>query len=306
MCSVKTAVLLSGLAVLANAQDEMVKLDPNDVALGCATICGPIVELTDICHVASHADFKRKIKRRKIGKRQVVTNAFGLVVPAPQKTPVTSERVITITTVVTLTATPSQAVPGVATTPAVGNNPLPASSSVWTTTMTMVLPEDDGDGGLPVDETDVRLAFPTTTSTPLAVGNAADGTETVSGVEEVWEYAEQKETVVVEDAERACVCNNTSFDVALVSGLCTSCIQQAGYAPGSMGEIMNQCQFGEQVYTDVSDDIVDNLVVKAVAPTFSAGIDSSLLSDSPPSPRHGTGFAGALAAGVACGLALLL
>ena len=73
-----------------------------------------------------------------------------------------------------------------------------------------------------------------------------------------------------------------------------------------MGEIMNQCQFGEQVYTDVSDDIVDNLVVKAVAPTFSAGIDSSLLSDSPPSPRHGTGFAGALAAGVACGLALLL
>lgn len=238
MCRVKTAaVLLSGLAALGTAQEEMVKLDPSDVALGCATICGPIVELTDICHVGSHPDFKRKIKRRRISKRQVVTNAFGLVVPAPQPTPAASQRVITVTTVVTLTATPSQAIPGLTPTPAAGAggvvNPPLASSSVWTTTMTMVLPEDDADAGasadLPVDDGGVRLAFPTTTSTPLAVGNAAGGVDDL----EAGEYAEQTEAeVVVEDAERVCVCQNKSFDVALVSGLCTSCIQQAGYAPG--------------------------------------------------------------------------
>jgi len=73
-----------------------------------------------------------------------------------------------------------------------------------------------------------------------------------------------------------------------------------------MGVIMDQCQFAEQVFTDKSDAVVNNVRIKAVAPTLPAGIDSSLISDSPPSPRHGTGFAGALAAGVACGLALLL
>ncbi|KEZ45705.1 hypothetical protein SAPIO_CDS1481 [Scedosporium apiospermum] len=302
MCSVKTALLLSGLAALATAQDPMVKVEPDDIPFGCATICGPIVELTDICHVGSHPGFRRRLKRRKIEKRQFVTNAFGLVVPAPERTP-TGGRVVTVTTVVTLTATPSQAVnPGSAiTTPAAGsNNP---SSQVMTTTMTMVLPEDDTDGGdleLPADDTGVRLAFPTTTSTPLAVGNAADGID----MGDVYEYAEQE--TEVEDAERDCVCNNKSFDVALVSGLCTSCIQQAGWAPESMGVIMDQCQFAEQVFTDKSDAVVNNVRIKAVAPTLPAGIDSSLISDSPPSPRHGTGFAGALAAGVACGLALLL
>lgn len=227
MCSVKTALLLSGLAALATAQDPMVKVEPDDIPFGCATICGPIVELTDICHVGSHPGFRRRLKRRKIEKRQSVTNAFGLVVPAPERTP-TGGRVVTVTTVVTLTATPSQAVaPGSAiTTPAAGsNNP---SSQVMTTTMTMVLLEDDTDGGdleLPADDTGVRLAFPTTTSTPLAVGNAADGID----MGDVYEYAEQE--TEVEDAERDCVCNNKSFDVALVSGLCTSCIQQAGWAP---------------------------------------------------------------------------
>lgn len=69
---------------------------------------------------------------------------------------------------------------------------------------------------------------------------------------------------------------------------------------------MNQCQFAEQVYGDTSDKIVDNVRVKASPPSLAATSGGTLVSYSPPSPRHATGFAGALAAGVACGLALLL
>lgn len=244
MCTVKTA-LLSTLA-LASAE---ILVAPEDIPFECATICGPVVELADKCSLSSanqdvEVETVARVKRRKVEKRgaghvharlhdkmrkrkrAVVTNAFGQVVSVPSG--MENGQPFTVTTVVTVTAEPSP-------TPAPGDErsitapPANVESPSWTvmtTVMTMVAPEEDGSGGsisLPTDD-----AAPATT-TPLVVGNVADGDD-----DEAWEYAETEEAGdAVADLEKECVCENNSFDVELVSGLCSSCIWQTGYSLGS-------------------------------------------------------------------------
>ena len=230
MCTVKTALL----SVLALASAEIL-LAPEDVPLECASICGPVVELTSKCSLGTLAPDpevetvarvkKRKVERRERGhtqfhdkrvrwKRTVVTNALGQVVSVPPG--MGNGQAFTVTTVVTVTAAPSPSK-----TPenqfSVTTLPAKAASPIWTvmtTTMTMVAPE-----ALPTDDG----VAPTTT--PLVVGNAAD---------EEFGYAEREEAVnAVEDAERECVCQNDSFDLELVSGLCSSCLMQSVFSPAS-------------------------------------------------------------------------
>ena len=68
---------------------------------------------------------------------------------------------------------------------------------------------------------------------------------------------------------------------------------------------MTQCNFSEREYTPRSDSVVDNLRVSAERPDIPEGAEFTLINDSPPSPGLGTGVTGALAAVVACGVALL-
>ncbi|SPO01454.1 uncharacterized protein DNG_04127 [Cephalotrichum gorgonifer] len=315
MCAARAA-LLSTLA-LASAS---ILLEPSDVPVECARICGPVVELTSKCDLGAFSDtstgdsVSSRVKRRKVEargdgpardhdkkrrrKRAVVTNAFGQIVTIPES--LGGERVVTLTTVVTLTETPAprttQNGGQITTVPAGGAAPV---SSVMTTTMTMVVLEDgDGGLGLPADP-------PLPTTTPVAVGNAADWNP-VSGGDSLEEYAEVGQAAeVVANAERECVCKNNSFDVAVVAGLCSSCIWQAGYSRGSIKEVISQCNITEGTYTPDSDSLVDNVRVSAARPTLPPGANVTLISQSPPSPGMGSGFAGALAVGAACGFALL-
>lgn len=68
---------------------------------------------------------------------------------------------------------------------------------------------------------------------------------------------------------------------------------------------MTRCNFSQREYTPSSDTVVDNLRVSAERPDLPEGTNVNLINDSPPSPGLSTGFTGALAAGVACGVALL-
>jgi predicted lipid-binding transport protein (Tim44 family) len=73
-----------------------------------------------------------------------------------------------------------------------------------------------------------------------------------------------------------------------------------------MNIIMSQCNFTEETYEPSRDTAVFNVQVRASRPTVSADSSNALISDSPPSPRLQTGFVGALVAGVACGIAMML
>lgn len=234
MCTVRIA-LLSALA-LASAE---ILLAPQDVPMECATICGPMVELTNKCSLGSsdtdpEVETVARVKRRKVErqsrghahfhdkrrrrKRTVVTNALGQVVSVPSG--LGKGQAFTVTTVVTVTAAPGPVEQPGATTP-----PADAASPTWsvmTTTMTMVAAEEGEAGGdlsLPTDD----AVAPT--STPLVVGNVADEDDAFAETEDAGD--------AVVGAERECVCQNDSFDVELVSGLCSSCIWQSGSSLGS-------------------------------------------------------------------------
>lgn len=248
MATVKAA-LLSTLA-LASAE---ILLAPEDVPIECAAICGPVVELTRKCslgmpiiefeeetfarvkrrkvdgrgrgHVSSHRHVHDKAQKRK---RAAVTNGFGQVVSIPSG--LAGGQTFTVTTVVTVTAAPTSSSTtsdsrGDTTTPP-AKDPESPTMSVMTTTMTMVVPDGDetprnGELELPTDDT---LA---PTSTPPVVENGADDGGRHENVE-----TEEAEDAIGQ-AERECVCENKSFDVGRVSGLCSSCIWQAGYMLGS-------------------------------------------------------------------------
>lgn len=68
---------------------------------------------------------------------------------------------------------------------------------------------------------------------------------------------------------------------------------------------MTQCNFSQRDYAPSSDAVVNNLRVNAERPDIPEGANVTLINDSPPSPGLHTGFTGALAVGVACGVALL-
>lgn len=67
---------------------------------------------------------------------------------------------------------------------------------------------------------------------------------------------------------------------------------------------MTGCNFSEREYTPSSDSLADNLRISAEKPDLPEGANVTVVNDSPPSPALRTSFTGALAAGVACGVAL--
>jgi hypothetical protein len=94
--------------------------------------------------------------------------------------------------------------------------------------------DDDDDAGLP--------PLPPA-QTPVAVGNAlgsgsagsedlelADGSDDI--MEDMHSQTHKKESDAIEQAEEQCICLNDSFEVPLVSALCSSCIKQSGDMDG--------------------------------------------------------------------------
>lgn len=345
MSTVKAA-LLSTLA-LASAE---ILLAPEDVPIECAAICGPVVELTRKCSLGMPIiEFEEetfaRVKRRKVDgrgrghvpghlrvhdkaqkrKRAAVTNGFGQVVSVPSG--LTGGQTFTVTTVVTVTAAPSPSSTtsgdlGV-TTPPTKKDPESPTMSVMTTTMTMVVPDgnknpSNGELDLPTHDT------PEPTSTPPVVESGARDDGRHENVE-----TEEAEDVIGQ-AERECVCENKSFDVEKISGLCASCIWQSGYMLGSecpvahntpfpsssgfrgmltaeaMRSVMNQCEFSDEEYTPSDDSVVNDIRVGAERPTLPDGAAASLDNASPPSPARNADITWALVMGVACAIAFMV
>lgn len=72
-----------------------------------------------------------------------------------------------------------------------------------------------------------------------------------------------------------------------------------------MENVMNQCNYSLKDYTPNSDSVVSNLRVSAEKPELPEGASVTLVNDSPPSPGPGSSFTRILAAGAACGIALI-
>jgi hypothetical protein len=69
---------------------------------------------------------------------------------------------------------------------------------------------------------------------------------------------------------------------------------------------MSQCNFTEETYDRSRETAVFNVRVHASRPTVPVDSSNALISDSPPSPKLQNKFVGALVAGVACGIAMML
>ncbi|PNY26879.1 Uncharacterized protein TCAP_03187 [Tolypocladium capitatum] len=65
------------------------------------------------------------------------------------------------------------------------------------------------------------------------------------------------------DAEKKCVCQNRSFNVARVAGLCASCVAQAGDQQNGINVIMSTCNFSPQNYSPNKDRDANNVNVVA-------------------------------------------
>lgn len=73
-----------------------------------------------------------------------------------------------------------------------------------------------------------------------------------------------------EAIEADCVCKNTSFDVAMIGGLCAGCLAGNGGVNEDMSTIMSQCGFTTSSYAETATAMVANVTVVATKPTRSA------------------------------------
>ncbi|KAK3080359.1 hypothetical protein LTS18_002133 [Coniosporium uncinatum] len=64
-----------------------------------------------------------------------------------------------------------------------------------------------------------------------------------------------------------CICNNPSFDVSVVGGLCSNCMMQAGVNNNELMRLESTCQFESASYQPSATVLVQGVVVTATAPT---------------------------------------
>lgn len=208
--------VFSGLAAVVTAD----ALPPEDIPVQCATICGPVVELTSACNVHQ----MRLLKRRRVDDRmwvpklgvepkvgavrdddRVEKREFSVIVQAPTSFP---PDVVSPTTLDSRpTSRPTKVHPVIVDSSST-NPPSPSSPPAATTA--------------PGDSTPVPL--------PSTTASLQDGTT-------AGDLAEQKGWAAPEGAEEQCVCLNDSFDVGSVTALCASCITQAGDVENSLSSL---------------------------------------------------------------------
>lgn len=239
--------ILTGLAAIVTADS----LPPEDIPLQCATICGPIVELTSICDVHRKRLRKRKVDKpvprdwapklaveplKAAGQQQQSQNkqkkqagekrSFSVIVAAPTSFPpellasatTTSEAApssSSSTRTIRATSRSTQPPTEVSTTSSSSTNPRSTSSSTATSRQSVTTSAPRADASLP------STSFST----------AASRTTSTDGYDDVWSQKGQGNSM--DSAEEQCVCLNDSFDVEKVAGLCASCIQMAGYTESS-------------------------------------------------------------------------
>lgn len=221
------ASFTTGLAILSSLVPIVVAmaLPPQDVPIVCATICGPLVELSDICS-------PRKASKREIGsvqntqlwasklaagqkieggnhnnrrwravtsqgetqKEEPLEKRFSIIVAAPTSFPASL--------LIDISATPK------------APNPTPTTPVVQTTQPAKVTPPPQQPPPNPNPAVTRPPGQATTTSRPQKIPSDGNNGMDTNG----W--------AVRGGAEADCVCLNNSFNVSQVAALCSSCVAQ--------------------------------------------------------------------------------
>ncbi|CAM1510857.1 Fc.00g083700.m01.CDS01 [Cosmosporella sp. VM-42] len=266
--------VLSGLAATVTAD----ALPPDDIPIMCATICGPVVELTSICNVQwkelrrREFDWPPVIEERtqdaeaRVDDRlekmrqddQVERRSFSVIVAAPTSFPY--ELPADTTLDLRPTSTPTPIIPTFYTTSS--TNPVSPSLPPTTTTAS-------------------SSAFHSTARVRASTSSPTTVAATTSSAHWSGNVAYQKgQGLSSEDTEQACVCLNGSFDVPKVAALCASCIALAGYPENNVNVIMSDCNFTSLTWSPSKDSVVDNVRVKATKPSTTGSSHVAVVSNS--------------------------
>ncbi|KAH6663957.1 hypothetical protein F5X68DRAFT_217958 [Plectosphaerella plurivora] len=146
--------------------------------------------------------------------------------------------------------------------------PTPSFSSIGTTTTSggggANLPVGNG-GAAPTSGSDL-VDGPADGDTGSGAGDGTTGdvTDDVGSIRDdagmLWPGQKQKQEE--ENRERLCFCQNKSFDVARVAGLCASCINQMGDDKNPIDSIITMCNFTVEEYQPALDSVAVGVKVK--------------------------------------------
>ena len=249
--SIAGAAVFSGLAAVVAAD----ALPMDSIPLQCVKVCGPIVELTDTCN--TNVDSRRRaLKRRKddgtvkmrsnpnaqhhgrrspctrgqCGKKSDEKRQFSVIRQAPTSFP---PEVLQPPEETAAVAQPSRIRPVIVETTAA--LPTSANPPPPPTDQTNANDDDVDDDADDADE-DLGTAPSTRTSsssTTLSASTTGVSSEEPTATEahahaEEGDGDEEDDWWMPDDLEQQCVCTNKSFDVARLTALCASCVDQSG------------------------------------------------------------------------------
>ncbi|ODA82626.1 hypothetical protein RJ55_01134 [Drechmeria coniospora] len=283
-----SVAVLWGFAALAMTE----ALPPNSIPMRCATICGPMVELTALCStpkLLKRGDQRRWRSREGwLRKRDFVT-----LVPAPTSFPYSLTADLTRPTSKVAAPPRQQPVPSPSrATPGIAMGAWGSPERTTPTTSAIASSRSSSSGGSSSSSSSNRpLAAATPATTGSLLGGPAQATPT-SSIPVVGGASNGL------SAEERCVCMNRSFDVPRVAALCASCIKQTGdemnimpsyilHPPlpslplghlsvltqvKDMDLIMKVCTFSSTTYSPDKDGVVNNVVVEAARPVVEAAV----------------------------------
>ena len=264
-------IVFSGLAAFATGE----ALPPADIPIQCATICGPMVELTALCCPRDKLAKRRRLDepvRFEGGSEstegdglrdddRLERRKFVTLVPAPKSFPdepttnaaTTAVKPADAATFPLASAAPSSS----------SSTSQPAVQEAGTTTAPLLHPpqapaapppaahvSSSQPPGQPAPTPATALArttgialgangpIKTTTMTTNAAAPSSGSKQLPSsGGSQMEQIMGQPGIPMAMDAEEKCVCLNRSFDVARISGLCASCIMQANDVQNSESSV---------------------------------------------------------------------
>ncbi|CEJ80052.1 hypothetical protein VHEMI00257 [[Torrubiella] hemipterigena] len=299
----------AGLSVLL-AAIEANELPPQSIPIQCATICGPIVELTALCskkrsvpidksHIRRHLEQPRALEPLPYLRRDTYKHKrlFVTLVPPPaasvphpqQPTPQPANH-----PPVSQSQSPNQPPPANPAPPVSQTTqqkpppppPQPAPPEPPAQTSQASKPKEKGPVEQPTSSARASRGGGTETAAMSPIPSMKGGGTSMSGMVEGsgGSSPDMDSSKGPEGDEEICVCENRSFDVATLTGLCASCVASKSKLQdaANLELIMSTCDFPEQRYSPDKDKLVNNIVVKALTSgvannsTTSEGISAPL------------------------------
>ncbi|KAH7324927.1 hypothetical protein B0I35DRAFT_172279 [Stachybotrys elegans] len=270
--------VFSGLAAIVTAD----ALAPADIPFQCATICGPVVELTSLCDVHQPLSAKKRrtsdnVANARLESRNggaaaaagegglvdVAKRSFSVIRAAPTSFPpellISGGDAQQPSTQQPTSTTPSSPVTPTPSTPVTVVRPSSSSSSPFSLSLA-----EPSSGQVQGGKQQV--------TTTLTIGDAGETVKTAPA--EATSVGLQRgadQQAANDNAEEQCVCLNQSFDVARVAALCASCIMGVGDLNNNVNIIVSGCAFPPQQYSSNLDSVVNDVRVVAQRPARIAG-----------------------------------